>query len=181
MSQQYLSTPARAANVAHYVNIDGGTASAPPGGVPTLAIWGAGNPARQIVGAENVYFPNQTHVQVATSAESFAAQYEFFTGSPPATTTILPEPHVQLGGRVVIFPQNKFFKDGTLEIFEVDGDTGGRLAPGDPATPPTRCRARRGPSGRSTPSAAGTTSSSSCVRGCGRSTSTCSPWCAATA
>ena len=39
VSQMYLSTPARAASVAHYVNIDGGEADAPPGGVETLAIW----------------------------------------------------------------------------------------------------------------------------------------------
>ena len=30
--QEYLATPARAARVAHYVNIDGRTAAAPPGG-----------------------------------------------------------------------------------------------------------------------------------------------------
>ena len=126
LMQMYLSSPERAAKVAHYVNIDGATTSAPPGGVPTLAIWGMGDPTRQIVGATNVYFPNQTHVQSATSAESFAAQYQFFTGSPPATTDILPEAHVQLAGRVVFFPQNLGI-DGTLQIFEVNGGTGARL------------------------------------------------------
>ena len=40
----------------------------------------------------------------ATSAESFAAQYEFFNGAPPATTDVLPEPHVQLAGRVGALP-----------------------------------------------------------------------------
>jgi pimeloyl-ACP methyl ester carboxylesterase len=134
LMQAYLSSPARAANVAHYVNIDGAQAAAPPGGVPTLAIWGAGNPARQIVGAKNVYFPNQTHVQVATSAESFAAQYEFFNDRPPATTDILPEPNVQLAGRAVIFPQNIGVDDATLQIFEVDGDTGARLSDDPSAT-----------------------------------------------
>lgn len=34
--QTYLATPGRAAQVAHYVNIDGYPASALPGGVPTL-------------------------------------------------------------------------------------------------------------------------------------------------
>jgi triacylglycerol esterase/lipase EstA (alpha/beta hydrolase family) len=52
--QAYLSSPARAANVAHYVNIDGATAAAPPGGVETLALWGAGSGARRIPGAKNV-------------------------------------------------------------------------------------------------------------------------------
>lgn len=136
VSQGYLSVPERAAKIAHYVNIDGAQAGAPPGGVATLAIWGAGNPARQIVGAENVYFPNQTHVQVATSAESFAAQYEFFNDAPPVTTDILPEVRVQLGGRAVIFPQNMGVDDATLQIFEVDGATGGRLRTDPDATYP---------------------------------------------
>src|SRR5690349_4792564 len=52
LSQQYLtSSPARAARVAHYVNLDGWTATAPPGGVPTLAIWGEGPTTRAITGA----------------------------------------------------------------------------------------------------------------------------------
>nr|BFE74558.1 hypothetical protein GCM10020092_078590 [Actinoplanes digitatis] len=49
VAQGYLtSSPARAARVAHYVNLDGRTAAALPGGVPTLAIWGEGDPARSI-------------------------------------------------------------------------------------------------------------------------------------
>ena len=41
MSQEYLnSSAARAAAVAHYANLDGGTATALPGGVPTVAVWG---------------------------------------------------------------------------------------------------------------------------------------------
>ena len=137
LMQAYLNSSAeRASKVAHYINIDGAQAAAPPGGVPTLAIWGMGNPARQIVGAENIYFPTQTHVQVATSAESFAAQYEFFNDAAPATTDILPEPRVQLAGRAVIFPQNLGVDDATLAIFEVDGDTGARLNDDPDATYP---------------------------------------------
>src|SRR5918992_1554490 len=51
--QDYLnSSPERAANVEHYVNIDGSQADAPPGGVSTLAIWaGRGAAGRRIVGA----------------------------------------------------------------------------------------------------------------------------------
>jgi pimeloyl-ACP methyl ester carboxylesterase len=127
------SSTERAAKVAHYVNIDGRSATEPPGGVDTLAIWGMGDPNRAIVGAENLYFPEQAHVQVATSAESFAAQYEFFTGAPPATTDILPEPQVQLSGRAVNFPYNTGV-DGTLEIYRVDAATGGRIDPTPDAT-----------------------------------------------
>ncbi len=48
VSQTYLNdSAAHAANVAHYVNIDGAQATSPPGGVPTLALWaGRGTPGR---------------------------------------------------------------------------------------------------------------------------------------
>src|SRR5215216_2838177 len=126
--QDYLnSSPERAANVGHYVNIDGQQADAPPGGVPTLAIWaGRGDPGRRIVGATNVTLPNQTHVQSATSAEAFAEYHKFFTGSVPAHG-IVPEPgRVTLAGRLLHFPVNRGVAGATLEIWEVDGDTGQR-------------------------------------------------------
>jgi len=125
----YLADPAHAAKIAKYVNIDGRTADALPGGVPTLAIWaGTGTPGREIVGATNIVLPGQYHVQSATSPEAFAAMYEFFTDKPPLTTDVLPEPPglVRLAGRAVFFPQNIGVGDATIEIWEVDGDTGFR-------------------------------------------------------
>jgi pimeloyl-ACP methyl ester carboxylesterase len=128
--QGYLnSSPARAANVAHYVNIDGGQAASPPGGVPTLAIWaGRGTPGRSIGGATNVTVPNQTHVESATSAESFVEMYRFFTGKRPKTSDILPERgrSIEVSGRAVIFPQNSGVQDRTLEVWEVRGSSGQR-------------------------------------------------------
>jgi pimeloyl-ACP methyl ester carboxylesterase len=126
--QGYLnSSPARAARVAHYVNLDGATATAPPGGVPTLAVWGEGNQARQIVGAQNVYLPNQSHVQTATSAETFAAFYRFFTGHEPRTTRVVPQHgHISLSGKADLFPSNAGADKATLQIWEVDGRTGAR-------------------------------------------------------
>ncbi len=120
----------RAATVAQYVNIDGRTSDHLPGGVPTLALWaGRGTPGRQIVGATNVTIPDVTHVQCATSAESFAQMYPFFTGEAPATTDIVPEPpgQVRLAGRAALFPQNSGAENRTLEIWRVDGDTGARI------------------------------------------------------
>ena len=133
--QDYLnSSPERAARVAKYVNLDGRTAESLPGGVPTLAIWGMGDPTRTIVGATNVSLPNQTHTQTVSSPESFAAQYEFFTGSPPATTDVLPEANVQLAGRAVNFPYNSGWDGATLEIWEVNGATGARSGSSPQAT-----------------------------------------------
>jgi hypothetical protein len=55
--------------------------------------------------------------------------YKFFTGNDPATTDIVPEPasQVELAGRAVTFPQNQGATNATLEIWKVDGDTGGRI------------------------------------------------------
>jgi pimeloyl-ACP methyl ester carboxylesterase len=139
VSQTYLnSSPAHAANVAHYVNIDGAQADSPPGGVPTLAIWaGRGTPGRSIGGATNVTVPNQTHVQSATSAETFAAIFPFFTGQDPQTTDIVRDPgKITIAGRAVLFPQNVGVPAGTtLTIWRVKDSNGERI--GQPvATPP---------------------------------------------
>jgi Lipase C-terminal domain/Lipase (class 2) len=132
VSQTYLnSSPAHAANVAHYVNIDGAQAASPPGGVPTLAIWaGRGTPGRSIGGATNVTVPNQTHVQSATSPESFAHMFRFFTGRDPATTDIVPEHgKITISGRAQLFPQNVGVPAGTsLTIWRVKGSNGQRIA-----------------------------------------------------
>jgi pimeloyl-ACP methyl ester carboxylesterase len=122
VSQGYLtSSPERAASVAHYVNIDGRTAAAPPGGVDTLAVWGEGDQTRQIVGAQNHYAPDQAHVQVATSAETFAQIYRFFTGHEPKTTDVVPQAgRIRLSGEANVFPQNQGADGFTLQIFEID-------------------------------------------------------------
>jgi hypothetical protein len=125
------SSPARAAKVAHYVNIDGRTATALPGGVPTLAIWAdkTSNLPREIVGAWNVTIPKTTHTQVAVCPEAFFYMYKFFTGKDPKTTEILPEPwgKIELAGRANYFPQNVGVAGGTLEIYHINGYTGARL------------------------------------------------------
>jgi len=129
-SHGYLSDPARAAKVAHYVNIDGRTALAPPGGVPTLALWaGAVNRPTppQIVGADNVTIPNQEHVEVATSPEAFAEMFEFLTGEPPATTAIVREVGaITIAGRAVTFPDNTAAAGATVEVWRVRPRTGKR-------------------------------------------------------
>ena len=126
--QEYLSSPERAANVAHYVNIDGSQADAPPGGVPTLAIWaGRGTPGRRIVGATNVTVPNQTHVQSATSAESFAEYFKFFTGRAPEHDLVPEKGRITIAGRLLNFPVNGAVPGVVnLEVWEVDGATGRR-------------------------------------------------------
>jgi len=129
-SHGYLADPARAAKVAHYVNIDGRTAAAPPGGVPTLALWaGAVNRPTppQIAGAENVTIPNQEHVEVATSPEAFAEMFEFLLCEPPATTDIVREVGaIQISGRAVTFPDNTAAAGATVEVWRLRPRTGQR-------------------------------------------------------
>ena len=137
MSQGYLnSSPERAARVAHYANLDGAPAAGPPAGIPTVAVWAEGNQGRSIPGATNVYLPDQSHVQAATSAETFAAMYELFNGRTPKTTSIVRQHRVSLAGRVQAFPSNAPASADTLQIWEVDGRTGlpsSAPAGGDPA------------------------------------------------
>jgi pimeloyl-ACP methyl ester carboxylesterase len=125
--QEYLATPERAGRVAHYVNLDGRTATAPPGGVPTLAVWaGVGTPGRTITGATNVTIPNQTHVQVATSARTFRAVYRFLRGRRPETTRVVPRRgrFVRVAGRAVLFPQNAGATNATLRVWKLAPLTG---------------------------------------------------------
>jgi pimeloyl-ACP methyl ester carboxylesterase len=139
LMQSYLADPTRAANVAHYVNIDGLAADALPGGVPTLALWAENNAGREIVGARNVYILDQAHVEIATSREAFAEMFAFFNdGEQPTTLDILPQRSeaLEVAGRAVHFPQNDGVPEGTLEIYRIDPETGYRLDEAPEATYP---------------------------------------------
>jgi len=130
VSQMYLADPTHAAKVAHYVNLDGFPALALPGGVPTLALWSQFGlfPTGQIVGAENYILPKQSHNEAATSPESFALIYKFFIGKDPKATAVLPDRdgRITLAGRAVYFPANVGVAGATVEIYEVNGETGAR-------------------------------------------------------
>jgi pimeloyl-ACP methyl ester carboxylesterase len=129
VSTNYLSVPARAAKIAKYVCIDGRSIPSCAALDPSLRCMGIFRGSIGNVDNNNVYFNgSQTHVEAATSPESFAAQYKFFTGVEPRTTLILPEPpgQVRIAGRAVNFPQNTGIDGATLNIWEVEGATGAR-------------------------------------------------------
>ena len=131
LSQTYLnSSPARAANIANYVNIDGQVATALPGGVRTLALFaGAARAVQgQIVGATNVTLPDQEHVQAVTSVESFAQMFQFFNGVAPTTTQVIPaNGPISISGRALLFPQNDVVEPGSIVmVFPLDPATGQR-------------------------------------------------------
>jgi hypothetical protein len=111
VSSLYLSHPARAAKVAKYVALDGGGC---PAVVPCIA------PNQSLL-------PGQSHVEVATSKESFALQYEFLVGRKPAVLDLVPERgRVELSGRAVNFPANTGRSGATLHIWRIDPATGHR-------------------------------------------------------
>ena len=128
VSHAYLADPAHAAEVARYVNLDGRSSDAPPGGVPTLAEWGEWqsppDPVRGVVGviagAQNVYNRQLGHTETASSAKTFADIYRFWFGRAPRTTAVVPERHVQVSGRVVLFPANIGYAGSRLDVWEVD-------------------------------------------------------------
>lgn len=133
VSQSYLGIPDYAAKIANYVNVDGRTADALPGGVPTLALWARGaeypeEDTRKIVGAVNDYDPMQSHIQSCTSDISFVKIYDFFNGQAPDTSEIpvSEEEQVTIAGKVNIFPDNVGAQGYSLEIYQVDADTGFR-------------------------------------------------------
>lgn len=121
----YLVAPQREAKVAAYVAIDGAVGENCHGGSNCMGIFV--DPQRQL-GPVNAYFPEQTHVEVATSAGSFAAQFEFFTGVEPERTTILARrDRVDVSGRAVYFPANTGAAGTRLQIWEVDAASGMRV------------------------------------------------------
>ena len=133
VSRQYLeSSSERADNVARYVNIDGSGGETAPAGVPTLAIWDFRDRG-PMDGAENITFDNQGHVEVATSREAFEEMFSFLRdGDEPPMPEIIAwrdGTPVELSGRAIEFPVNTAITDGTIEIYEVDGDTGLRTNP----------------------------------------------------
>lgn len=117
----YLATPERAAGVRRYVNVDGRSSAALPGGVPTLALWGSAQPNGSIGGATNVYLTSLGHTETTTSAAGFAHMHRFLRGRDAWTTNIVPEPIVRISGRVTFFPQNEGVP-GVLRVWEVDGN-----------------------------------------------------------
>jgi pimeloyl-ACP methyl ester carboxylesterase len=111
VSGTYLGNAERAAKVAKYIALDG---SPCPSVVPCIAPNQAG-------------IPGQAHVEVATSKESFAMQYEFLIGEAPEVVDIVAQRKpVTISGRAVNFPANTG-REATLDIWEIDSDTGMRV------------------------------------------------------
>jgi pimeloyl-ACP methyl ester carboxylesterase len=128
-----LPVPAPANLVAGFISIDGAVSPVCPGLVPCKGIFDG--PKNIGMGQDNTYIENQAHVEVATSPESFEAQFEFLYGSRPAIVDIERQgAEVSVSGRAVTFPANAPRPGAQLEIWPIDSDTGHRSSPGPVAT-----------------------------------------------
>ena len=119
VSLGFLTRPGRTEQVAKLVLIDGA-----PCPVPAEVVELRDPPC---LSPNQAMFPGQAHVEVATSAESFAAQFEFLVGEAPEVVEIVPQrAPVVLEGRAVDSPSN-VGREATLDIWAVDPDSGHRL------------------------------------------------------
>jgi len=144
VSNNFLNDPARRALVRHYVGIDGASNTTcrdvwepdPNENIECMGIWAQPQGSRAVGSTNHSFEGQQTHVESATSPESFAFQYEFFLGEEPKTNLILPEPpgQVKISGRAVDFPANTGVDGATVEIFRIDADTGERRSDDPKAT-----------------------------------------------
>lgn len=150
LGYRYLAEPARAAKVANYVHV--GSSSAPldntgvapgPAGpadapVPTLNLYSDGDTvvaSAEIPGAVNVMLAGQDHYQVATSAEAFAAMYaHLHGGAAPATTEVTADSAVILAGKALTLGENTPVAGWTVDVWEVEAATGGRVGGAPAAT-----------------------------------------------
>jgi len=122
----YLAESAKAEehrkSVAAYVNIDGQEANP---GVRTLAVWAersgpTGPEGRHMEGAKNVTMPDMTHVQSATSAQTFIQIYKFFRGTLPGHDIVAQKDKIQLAGKALEFPQNTGLAGDTVEVWPLN-------------------------------------------------------------
>jgi Lipase C-terminal domain/AF_1763-like, C-terminal domain/Lipase (class 2) len=110
------------ASVAAYVNLDGQESNP---GVRTLAVWAersgpTGPTGRHMQGAENVTMPDMTHVQSATSAQTFIQIYKFFRGKLPRHDIVPQKGTIQLAGKALEFPQNSGLAGDTVEVWPLN-------------------------------------------------------------
>ncbi|NLH47807.1 MAG: alpha/beta fold hydrolase [Myxococcales bacterium] len=128
---QYLEPAANAAKVAHYVSLASFPLGEVPNGVPGMNVSSTADTMAgpsTMPGGENVSFDDLDHLQVATSEKTFAALYPFFNGGEtPATTEIVPEEIIRIGGRAVTFAENAPAPNAHIQIFKLDPETGARL------------------------------------------------------
>jgi len=148
----YLSDPVRAAKVDGYVHVGSSSQPAPAGAggeEPTLNLWSADDAissSSDIPGATNAMIPGKDHYQIATSAESFAAVWQFFHNEAPSTLEITPQgPLVCIAGKVLYFGENTPLEGAKVEIWQLNPTTGNRVGSAPDFTFMTDAQGKYGP------------------------------------
>jgi pimeloyl-ACP methyl ester carboxylesterase len=110
----YLGNAAQAAKVRAYAALDGIGANCSSIQTRCTAISAASM--------------GQSHVEAATSPESFARQYQHFTGQAPQTTDIVAQEDIEISGKALEFSANAPVAGVTEgRVYETNPDTGLRV------------------------------------------------------
>jgi pimeloyl-ACP methyl ester carboxylesterase len=109
----YLGNAAQAAKVRAYAALDG---------------IGATCPATTRCTSISAASMGQSHVEAATSAESFRRQYQHFTQQAPQTINITPQEDIQISGKALEFSNNVPVAGVTQgQVYETNPDSGLRV------------------------------------------------------
>lgn len=136
LSFNYMSDSNRAKLIEAYVHLAGRPMDVLPGPegmeIRTMNIFSDNDlivRGDNIPGAENIRFENQDHYQVATSKESFAAMFKFFTGKEAKTTSVLPSDAdwVSISGKVLTLGENQGQVGATISIYSIYPETAARV------------------------------------------------------
>jgi len=128
----YLSDSIRAAKVNHYVHIGSMNQkrpAGPKGSVPTLNLWSDGDrvmAGKDIPGASNTMLPGLDHYQIATSAASFEAVFQFLNHSQQKVIAPAANERVRIGGRALFLGENNPATGAAVEVYSLDPHTGKR-------------------------------------------------------
>jgi hypothetical protein len=142
VSSTFLSnSETRAARVAHYAQVEGGSVTGnSPGGVPTITFiaadatqFGGIGGRGELPDATNIFLSGTDHVGAATRVKTFEEMFKFFNeGEEPATLEILPGSKILVSGKFVQFdtaqaPVAQPGEEAYVDIYEVDPATGERV------------------------------------------------------
>lgn len=135
LSYSFMADSNRAQLVEAYVHLAGRPMEELPGvasqRVRTLNIYSDGDyivKGNDIPGAENLRLTEHDHYEVATSEESFAAMFAFFTGEKPQRLTVphAENEHVQLSGKVLSLGENQIQAGAKLAVYALRANSGER-------------------------------------------------------
>lgn len=124
----YLQDAKNAAKVAHYVHVGSGKMKKAPI-VPTLNLYSLEDKitgGSDVEGVTNIALSNKDHYEVATSAESFEAMFNFFNGSLPSKKLSIKKKQFLVNGKVVTFGENKPEVNALIKVFAINPKTGKR-------------------------------------------------------